>query len=99
MTWATRIPAAIEKGEKLTAPWVDTHQPDVESSPCVHCDARDEHNRKRGQLSKTEVALAKALWEMWPARGMSEDDIVFFLDKEVPALRAFVEKVEQLTTS
>lgn len=92
--YSERIPAVIAKAEKLVAPWVDTHPLNIETFPCEHCDAREKHNSKRGAITATEVALAKALWEEWE----SEHELPGGrFSSYPPALIAFTEKIEQLS--
>ena len=84
--WSTRIPAAIEKAERILGR--------RETAECVGEGAvfipRDSPDRT---ITRNEVALAEALYEEW--------QIIFKWDESSPwklpaALRAFAEKVEAL---
>lgn len=90
-SWAERIPAAIEKAEGQTFGLTE----------CCSDTSR------RLYLTKGEVALAKALWELVlsnhdPRAVAKWSDVVLGIELEImpggvfAALRAFVEKVEAL---
>lgn len=91
-TWATRIPAAIEKGEKKAA--------SLEQLLLVLKDNNtDLHPGTAQQLIERvvtpgEVALAKALWDEWYSEHSAPGNRL--IGEPPAALRAFVEKVEAL---
>ena len=72
--WSSRIPAAIEKAEKLLDGKVRYYDQD---------------------LTATEVALAKALWELYPCND-GESHCCDFEPATCQALRDFCTKVESL---
>ncbi len=73
-SWSSRIPAAIEKAEKLLDGKVRYYDQD---------------------LTATEVALAKALWELYPCND-GESHCCDFEPATCQALRDFCTKVESL---
>ncbi len=86
--WPARIPAAIAKAEELLAR-------EGGASGCVLRFGEETRNA----LTKTEVALAKALWKSQCPD--SRTDVPGVHEVELPcphhaALRAFCEKVEEL---
>lgn len=94
-SWAERIPAALAKAEKVLE--------ETCSCSCIEC------RQDRGGLTKTEIALAKALWEVgcqdaYGPGGTAQEDVAKHccggtgkhICPPCAALRAFVEEVEAL---
>lgn len=87
MSWSERIPAAIEKAEGLLGGC------DV----WLKAEFGQEGIRIDFAITKTEVALAKALWDMycWIRSELPVKEGTDGIEVHA-ALRAFVEKVEAL---
>lgn len=90
MTWAERIPAAIEKAEGL----LGGDSCEVYKGVGLH----HIEDYREFMISNGEVALAKALWNLEETYGFMLDDLIVEEERGLPdpALRAFVEKVEAL---